>query len=259
MRRVSTVRVADHDPDLFELVDPSQSSEAAAAALAETEWLEPGPWRPKVDGYRPHGHFGLLLLDGLLIRRVKLGERHCVELLGPGDLLRPWVTFGSASTISVEARWEVQERTQVAILDPRFAARVTRWPEIAGALMDRMARRSRWLAVHLAICHMPKLQVRLRVLFWYLADRWGKVTPQGIVVALPLTHETLAGLVGARRPAVTTALGELAGRGEVERRRGGVYVLHGDPPPELEETHVGASGAHDGSAGERPPDPIAEG
>ena len=37
-------------------------------------------------------------------------------------------------------------------------------------------------------------------------------------------------MVGARRPSVTTALGQLIGRGEVERRPDGGWLLLGDPP-----------------------------
>ena len=30
------------------------------------------------------------------------------------------------------------------------------------------------------------------MLLWYLAERWGRVTPDGVIVPLRLTHETLA-------------------------------------------------------------------
>jgi hypothetical protein len=44
------------------------------------------------------------------------------------------------------------------------------------------------------------------------------VTSAGTVLPVTLTHETLGALVGARRPTVTLALGELAGRGAVVRQ-----------------------------------------
>jgi CRP/FNR family cyclic AMP-dependent transcriptional regulator len=37
-------------------------------------------------------------------------------------------------------------------------------------------------------------------------------------------------MVGARRPSVTTALGQLIARGELERRADGGWVLRGSPP-----------------------------
>jgi hypothetical protein len=51
-----------------------------------------------------------------------------------------------------------------------------------------------------------------------------------VVVSLRLPHRTLAGMVGARRPSVTTALGQLIARGEVERRPDGGWLLLGEPP-----------------------------
>ena len=36
-------------------------------------------------------------------------------------------------------------------------------------------------------------------------------------------------MVGARRPSVTTALGQLMARGEIERRSDGGWLLRGEP------------------------------
>ena len=68
---------------------------------------------------------------------------------------------------------------------------------------------------------------------WHLAERWGRVTPAGIFVPLPLGHQRLADLVGAHRPSVTSALGELTRGGAISRRDDGVWVLHGAPPEAL--------------------------
>jgi hypothetical protein len=46
---------------------------------------------------------------------------------------------------------------------------------------------------------------------------------------LPLTHEVLSHLVGARRPSVSGALTKLAAQGRLQRNAGG-WVLAGDPP-----------------------------
>jgi CRP/FNR family cyclic AMP-dependent transcriptional regulator len=67
---------------------------------------------------------------------------------------------------------------------------------------------------------------------WLLAERWGRVVPGGVLVSLRLPHRTLAGMVGARRPSVTTALGQLMARGAIERRPDGGWVLRGSAPAE---------------------------
>jgi CRP/FNR family transcriptional regulator, cyclic AMP receptor protein len=48
------------------------------------------------------------------------------------------------------------------------------------------------------------------LLFWLLAQRWGAVTREGVLVKVPLTHELLATLIGSRRPTVTIAVQKLA-------------------------------------------------
>ena len=71
---------------------------------------------------------------------------------------------------------------------------------------------------------------RLKALFWHLAERWGRVSGDGVIVPLALTHRILGQLVGARRPTVSTALSELAEREELTRRPDGSWLLRGDPP-----------------------------
>src|SRR3954451_10271862 len=226
---MTVVRVAELDPELFEgVADPAA---ALTASAAESEWLDTGSW--DAGSIDKRGHYGLLVLEGAFVRRVELGPRDAVELLGPGDIGRPWVSFGGDSSISLSGNWTVHQRARIAFLDRRFATRVAPWPEVAAAVMDRIMRRQRFVAMHLALTQMPKLQTRLRVLFWYLADRWGRVTSDGVVIALPLTHELVAGLVGARRPGVTSALGELQRAGEITRRDDGRWVVLGEPPAEL--------------------------
>jgi CRP/FNR family transcriptional regulator, cyclic AMP receptor protein len=86
----------------------------------------------------------------------------------------------------------------------------------------------------MAIVQQPRIDLRLHMLFWELADRWGIVRQDGVHVPLQLTHATLSGLVVARRPTVTKALGELAQRGAVIWT-GSDWLLPGEPPSELDD------------------------
>jgi CRP-like cAMP-binding protein len=118
------------------------------------------------------------------------------------------------------------------VLDSDFALRVTRYPEVMSTLFGRALKRSRHIAVNMAIVQQPRIDLRLHMLFWELADRWGTVRQDGVHVPLYLTHSTLADLVAARRPTVTKALGELAERSTV-MWTGEDWLLPGDPPDEL--------------------------
>ena len=62
------------------------------------------------------------------------------------------------------------------------------------------------------------------------ADRYGKVQPDGMHLELPLTHEVLSHLAGARRPSVSASLTRLAASGRL-LRSGRDWVLTGEPPP----------------------------
>ena len=110
---------------------------------------------------------------------------------------------------------------------------------LASALHARHVRRVRALAFQRAIAQLPRVDDRMIVLLWALAERWGRVGPDGVRVPVGLPHRTLATLVGARRPSVTTALTGLAREGLVERIEGG-WLLHGDPDEVLAERLLGA-------------------
>jgi len=62
---------------------------------------------------------------------------------------------------------------------------------------------------------------------WVVAaiGRWGRVTPDGVVVPLELTHAALARVLGAARPTVTLAIRELERAGCLARRADGRWLL----------------------------------
>jgi hypothetical protein len=223
-------RVLEADSALAEAVPPAQRNKAIRASLARTRFTRPGRWRTASAEGKSEG-FGLLILHGLLIRRVDVGGRFGSELLGEGDLLRPW--HGDASpTPSVRVMWRVVEPTQVAVLDEQFVRRVSRYPQLSALLVDRALQRSRNLAVNMAIVHQPRVDVRLHMILWHLAGRWGRVRSDGVRLPVRLTHDVLADLVAARRPTVTSALSELADQGLVDAVDEG-WLLSGPAPGEL--------------------------
>ena len=235
--RDTTVAVLQADPDLGTDLAPDQRALAQHAALAHVIRFSRGADPAPRDGFDPAGHLGLLILDGLIARRVTIGDRTCAELLGEGDILRPWLRAGPADAALAEVGWRVVQPIALAVLDAGFARRIARWPEIGARLGDRMVLRARWLAFHLAVCHLVRVHERVHLVFWHFADRWGRVTPDGIVIPVPLTHTLIANVIGARRPSTTTAIGRLGERGLLERRADGSWLLRGDPPKTFADLH----------------------
>jgi CRP/FNR family transcriptional regulator, cyclic AMP receptor protein len=229
-RRAVGIRLLEAQPDLADGLSPEDEAQARRHAVAVLESYEPGPWEPTARVGDDPAFLGLLVVDGMIARDVELGGRRCSELLGPGDLLRPWdYDERELSSVPSESTWAVLEPTRVAVLDGRFARVACRWPELMARLIGRTVRRSRWLAILLTISSMPRVDARVQALLWHLADRWGHVTLDGVVVPVRLTHDMIGRLVGAHRPSVTTALSELTRAGRLTRLPHG-WLLRGDPP-----------------------------
>jgi CRP/FNR family transcriptional regulator, cyclic AMP receptor protein len=226
-----SISVLQLDPDLALGIERERLELAVAACRARVERLSKGPWEPAIVSDEGPS-FGLLVLSGFLVRRVGRPGRHGAELLGPGDLLRPWLTLGAAASEAYEPSWQAVAAVELAVLDHAFARRVAPFPSVAAQLIDRAMLRSRHLALELAVVQQPRIDERLHMLFWQLADRWGRTTADGVRVDVPLTHALLAELVAARRPSVTTALGILRDEGSV-RRSGSAWILHDGPPAEI--------------------------
>jgi CRP/FNR family transcriptional regulator, cyclic AMP receptor protein len=226
------VQILEADPGLAHAVPESTRDDAAIFALALTRWLEPGEWKPASEPGDGAGQLGLLVLEGFMARQVHVVDRPPAELLGPGDLLHPWEPDHTEPFVA-GARWDVLEPTRLAVLDRRFAAVISRWPDLVAAVVARAIARSRSLLLNLAIGQLVGVDIRLLVQLWHIAERWGHPVGDGCLVPVHLTHQLLASLISAQRPTVTSALAGLSEQGRLSRRPDGLIVLHGEPPTEF--------------------------
>ncbi len=230
--------VLQEDPELAEAIDPELRAQALDTVIAREMQVPAGAWRAR----RPPGiedGLGLLVLDGVLLHRIGIDQRFGAELLGQGDVLRPAHGHGE-STLPLTNDWLVLESSRLAVLDERFVRQLAQYPQLAGRLFARAVERSRQLAVNMAIVHQARVDVRLHMLFWHLAGRWGRVRSDGVLMPLRLTHSVLADLVAARRPTVTSALSDLGRRGMVVPVREG-WLLSGEPPSQVNAGPAAAS------------------
>jgi hypothetical protein len=237
----SVISIVDADPDLAEQLDDDQLQRARHEALTRVQRLSPGEWDVHAAREPDVHHRGFLIVEGLLSREVDVLGRSCVELIGPCDVMRPWSWDDAGSHVRAEVGWTVLEPTRLAILDHALVTRINPWPQLGLELFNRGTRRAHHLAVSLAIAHHQRLDDRLLLTLWHLAERWGRVTPEGILVPLPLSHQRLADIVGAHRPSVTTAMGALSRAGRLSRRDDGDWLLHGDPPEKLRHHKLAAA------------------
>jgi CRP/FNR family transcriptional regulator, cyclic AMP receptor protein len=223
----AAARLLDLDPTLAEGIADEELLEARARALVPVVTLNAGPVafarlrRPE----DPLGPFAVLVSDGLIARDVSLFGRPATQLVGPGDVL----TIPDRGDLSEPARMTVgcATRVRVAVLERRFLAAVQQWPWLAARLIERAGAWSDRALSQQAINQLGRVDLRLMFMLGHLAERWGRVTPDGVFVPLRLTHETLGRLVGAQRSTVTLALKELREQGAVVKHGDGYLLAHG--------------------------------
>jgi CRP/FNR family transcriptional regulator, cyclic AMP receptor protein len=245
IQRARTLAVLERDPDLGQDLEPDGFELACRRVVAAAVNYRTGPWPAEDERFGRGANLGLLVIEGLLVRGVTVGDYTCAELLGPGDVLQPWLRVGPDESVATEVDWNVVEPVTVAILDEQFIQSAAPWPGIYAAVARRLMQRSHWLGFHLAVCGLRRIEERLLIVLWHFADRWGTVTREGVRLDLRLTHEVLAAVIGARRPSVSAAAKSLITENRVRSLRGSRWLLLGRPPAELRSIHESPRGRAD--------------
>ncbi len=227
--RVDGVRLLVVDPDLGTLLDADQLEEARTQVVFPSIELEPGTLEllrlRQAPGVRGKLH-GFLVIEGSLTINVRMSARTCARLIGATEL----VLFDGVEIDSIPTRWEwsVLAPARLALLDERLLAVAHEWPKLMSAILDRAALQTRNAFLQQAISQLPKVEERLLAVFWSIADKLGTVRPEGVSLDLPVTHETLAHMVGAQRPTVSLALKRLADDGLLRAEEDGCWLIAPD-------------------------------
>lgn len=224
MSTLSTIRLFDAEPDLARYLSAEDRAHAAQVRLPALE-IPAGPVQVRAI-LKHSGAFAGLVVSGMLLQSLRLGEHAGLRLIGPGDVLSRTETPQSILVLDTDCRATVP--TRLALFGRELLVAGRRWPWLIAGLHSRMAEQAERLTTQLMICQLPRVDDRLLAMMWLLAESWGQVTPSGTVVPIELTHSALGGLIGARRPTVTLALSELSERGGVIRQADG-WLLQQPP------------------------------
>jgi len=233
---MTKVRLLECEPELGLRVPADRIGRARTDLAVQVITLEPGAAAAPLQTASRNG-MGYLVIDGLLAREMIVAGRMSAELLSEGDILQPRGGSREDALVRYHLQWHVLDRLRLAVLDDEFAARAAQFPQVISALLERAVRRTHRMSLHTAILQLSPVETRLLVMFWYFAERWGRVTSEGIVIRLQLSHQLLSTFVGTQRASVTTALHRVQDSGRLSRRDDGLWVLHGDPPDELHRVH----------------------
>jgi hypothetical protein len=224
---LTTAHLLEADPELAVAIPPKVREILDRALVGQAVVVPSGKWDPPL---LDPGSLGFLVLDGMIMRRVRLGPAPCPELLGPGDTLRPSDDEVVPGLSGDDATWQAIHETEIAVLDRRITTLVGKCPELSAAIASRLVRRSRCLAYLMAARHFRRVDDRLLAVLWHVAGLWGKMTAHSVLIPFRLTHEMLAEITAARRPSVTVALRQLEDRGRLARAQKRAWLLLGVRP-----------------------------
>lgn len=181
-----------------------------------------GDWAARLRGSRTRP-FEAVVVSGRVEMRRRIGDVTSLRLHGPGELL------GLSNELDPEngpvPRSTAREATFLGILDERFLRSVSTYPTLVRGLLDlAMSQAAR--AERLALAGgLPRVEDRVLATLMLLAERWGRVTPAGLTLDLPMTHAELGEMIAAARPTVSLALKQLQADGDVDRARTGRWVM----------------------------------
>ena len=219
----TAAKLLELEPSLGEGIPADELAEARGRALVPLVTLNPGSvaFERLYRAGDPLGPFAILVTDGLIARDVSLLGRPATQIVGPGDVLA--VTDPAEAIVVCGCA----TRCRVAVLERRFLTAAQSWPWLTARVVERAAGWADRAIAQQAIIQLGRVDLRILFMLGHLAERWGRVTPEGVFVPLRLTHETLGRLVGAQRSTVTLALKELREQGAVVKRGDGWLIVAG--------------------------------
>lgn len=173
---------------------------------------------------RDRGDSVLLLTEG----RVKIyhltgeGKQALLALIEPGEL------FGELAVFEGGTREEFAEAmdnsTVVLIPGEEIRRLMEEQPAVSIEVTRLMGLRRRRIERRLKSLLFRSNRERLIHLLLELAEKYGRPTPEGVLIGIRLSHQDLASVIGSTRETVTVILGELQEEGAVTVRRRRIYL-----------------------------------
>jgi CRP/FNR family cyclic AMP-dependent transcriptional regulator len=224
--RHDAVRLLDADPDLGVGLTSARRAEAELLVVG-TQQLCVGAWQVAGMPALSSVHLGPLVLHGVISREVVVADAVNVELLRPGDLIRPWPVGYRTRLLGVDVQWWCSR-------PPVSRCSTGTWPS-----NWRHGRRSSPACSTASpsdpsTCHIAGDLAadgrRPAPAGAVLEPGRARVGTAGIMIPLALTHRILGHLVGAARPTISSALGGFAKRDQLVRGPHGSWLPRGKPP-----------------------------
>lgn len=164
----------------------------------------------------------LLLRGQVRVYKVEGGRELTLNVVGAGELL------GEAAFVTRRrqgAYAQAMEDSKVGLMSvATFESLVHDKPLVAWKAMELLGKRLTFYESKMSDLGLKEVPGRLASLILHLCQSEGVVTPEGYVIPTGYTHHQLGAMIGAKRVAVTRALGELRRAGIVVPTRKQIHV-----------------------------------
>jgi CRP/FNR family cyclic AMP-dependent transcriptional regulator len=156
------------------------------------------------------------------------GKEVTVAVLGAGDIFGEETLFDRATRTTVAVCME-ETLLCTAKAEDLFAL-LSRNPQLALNVAKILSERLGDASATMEDLAYAKVPDRLMHLFARLAGEHGKETPEGITIALRLTHADIASLIGSTRETVSLELSNLAKAGRIKHDGRFITISKGEMP-----------------------------
>ncbi len=164
----------------------------------------------------------LLLRGRVRIYRMVRGQELTFVVMGGGEM------FGEAALTAGRPRGtyaQAIETSKIVLMSLGTFGRLVRSkPEVGLKAMELLSERLSLYEERMADIAFKEVTGRLASLILQLLESEGVVTREGHRISTRYTHQQLGAMIGAKRVAVTRALGELRGAGAVKVKSRHIYV-----------------------------------
>ncbi len=147
-----------------------------------------------------------------------------------------WDTTGAITTLGIWGPRDVVGH-RLSKLEPYkieclTSVQVRELPFSSCFLQEAMVAYVQQTEILLSFAYIKHTSTRLLKLLHWLAQRFGKITEQGCVIDLWLTHQLLSEMIGSTRVTVTRTLKELEQEGKLKQlRRHHIFLPGFSQPP----------------------------
>lgn len=159
---------------------------------------------------------GMFLIKGGLVKLSKVledGTELTLDIRKAGD-------FVGENMLSEEIQYPVsayclEDTLTCGFSRSQFEELVLQHPKIGLQIIKNLSQRITWLTKRVGSLAVTNIEERLYRVISSVAKEHGTLSPKGIVIQFPLTHEDLSFLTGAHRVSITRAMKALKKAGKI--------------------------------------------